>query len=338
MFSTISSLLRFRRWRTGKFEIENWQLRIYNAGHYTMNDLEIYKKVAVVLRTGENVALVTVISTEGSTPGKVGYKMLVWGQDAQTLRPGSGQALGTVGGGLVEAEVIDMAKRSLSRTGNQVFKFTFDGLTNNERGICGGVMELLVETFDQKSLPLFQGLAAAIELEEPMLFIFGAGHLSYYICRYAKSVDFRVTVCDDRREFANKNRFSDADNIIVENFETVFDRIDVNKNSYIVIVTRGHQSDQIVLEKAVKTGAKYVGMIGSKKKTATILKGLQEKGIPQKVLTRVYSPIGISIGAVTPQEIALSIVCELTKIRRLGETPAIKHMRISARGRLQEEK
>jgi len=371
-----------------------------------MSDFEIYKKAAVVLRAGENVALITVISTEGSTPGKVGYKMLVWGQDAQTL--------GTVGGGLVEAEVIDMAKRSLSRTGNQVFKFTFDGLTNNERGICGGVMELLVETFDQKSLPLFQDLAAAIEngqkgalvsiispkraakkvfvrdaeqvdvtailvtrdqesgirmltpdrcspipvpekperrtlqggvevfiepvLEEPMVFIFGAGHLSYHICRYAKSVNFRVTVCDDRAEFANKSRFADADNIIVESFETVFDRIDVNKNSYIVIVTRGHQSDQIVLEKAVKTNAKYVGMIGSKKKTATILKRLQEKGIPQKVLTRVYSPIGISIGAVTPQEIALSIVCELTKIRRLGETPAIKHMRISARGRLQEEK
>jgi len=397
MFSIMSSLLRFRRWRTGKFEIENWRLKIYNAQHYTMSDFEIYKKAAVVLRAGENVALITVISTEGSTPGKVGYKMLVWGQDAQTLRPGSGQALGTVGGGLVEAEVIDMAKRSLSRTGNQVFKFTFDGLTNNERGICGGVMELLVETFDQKSLPLFQDLLAAIEngqkgalvsiispkraakkvflkkisdlrmpiggpkteienidslgdqpekrtlqggveafiepvLEEPMVFIFGAGHLSYHICRCAKSVNFRVTVCDDRAEFANKSRFADADNIIVESFETVFDRIDVNKNSYIVIVTRGHQSDQIVLEKAVKTDAKYVGMIGSKKKTATILKGLQEKGIPQKVLTRVYSPIGISIGAVTPQEIALSIVCELTKIRRLGETPAIKHMRISARG------
>lgn len=338
MFSTISSLLRFRRWRTGKFEIENWQLRIYNAQHYTMSDFEIYKKAAVVLRAGENVALITVISTEGSTPGKVGYKMLVWGQDAQTLRPGSGQALGTVGGGLVEAEIIDIAKGILPKAKTLVRRFSFDGPRDAERGICGGVMEVLIETFDQKSVPLFQDLAAAIELEEPMVFIFGAGHLSYYICRYAKSVDFRVTVCDDRAEFANKNRFSDADNIIVESFETVFDRIEVNKNSYIVIVTRGHQSDQIVLEKAVKSNAKYVGMIGSKKKTATILKGLQEKGIPQEVLTRVYSPIGISIGAVTPQEIALSIVCELTKIRRLGETPAIKHMRISARGRLQEEK
>jgi xanthine dehydrogenase accessory factor len=265
-------------------------------------------------------------------------------------------------------------------------------------------MELLVEIFDQKALPLFEDLLVAIEngqkgalisiispkrapkkvflreqqvdasanldlppeaissikrvmnteqaeknalqngveifiepvLGEPMVFIFGAGHLSYHIARYAKSVNFRVTVCDDRAEFANQGRFPDADSIVVESFETVFDRIDVTKNSYIVIVTRGHESDQTVLEKAVKTDAKYVGMIGSKRKTLTILKRLQEKGIPRETLRRVYSPIGISIGAVTPQEIALSIVCELTKIRRLGETPAPKHMKISARGGPQE--
>ncbi len=372
-----------------------------------MSDFEIYKNAALVLQTGENVALITVISTEGSTPGKVGYKMLVWGQDAQTL--------GTVGGGLVEAEVIDIAKGILPKPENRVLRFSFDARTGSEgprsagiqRGICGGSMEVLVETFDQKSLPLFERLLVAIEngqkgalistispkrapkkvflrdteqvdaaanrdlppeaitslkramdteqpekktlqggveifiepvLEEPMVFIFGAGHLSYHICRYAKSVNFRVTVCDDRAEFANKSRFPDADSIIVESFESVFDKIDVNRNSYIVIVTRGHESDQTVLEKAVKTDARYVGMIGSKKKTTTILKRLQEKGIPQEALRRVYSPIGISIGAVTPQEIALSIVCELTKIRRLGVTAPANHMKLSARGGLQEEK
>jgi xanthine dehydrogenase accessory factor len=174
--------------------------------------------------------------------------------------------------------------------------------------------------------------------EEPMVFIFGAGHLSYHICRLAKSVNFRVTVCDDRAEFANQGRFPDADSIVVESFETVFDRIDVTKNSYIVIVTRGHESDQTVLEKAVKTDAKYVGMIGSKRKTLTILKRLQEKGIPRETLRRVYSPIGISIGAVTPQEIALSIVCELTKIRRLGAASASDHMKIGFSKSLGEEK
>jgi len=383
-----------------------------------MNDFEIYKKAAVVLKTGENVALITVISTEGSTPGKVGYKMLVWGSLAPGPVPGvtlptGGRAntLGTVGGGLVEAEVIDIAKGILPQPENRLLRFSFDAGTGSEkRGICGGVMELFVETFDQKSLSLFEDLSVAIEngqkgalvsiispktaakkvflkkisdfrvpigdfkteienqrskieniaflreqperkilqggveifiepvLEEAMVFIFGAGHLSYHICRYAKSVDFRVTICDDRAEFANQSRFPDADNIVVESFETVFDRIELNRNSYIVIVTRGHESDQIVLEKAVKTEAKYVGMIGSKKKTLTILQELHEKGLPEEALRRVYSPIGISIGAVTPQEIALSIVCELTKIRRLGDAAKTNHMKVFALGRLQEEK
>jgi xanthine dehydrogenase accessory factor len=165
--------------------------------------------------------------------------------------------------------------------------------------------------------------------EQPMVFIFGAGHLSYYISRYAKSLSFRVTVCDERVEFANKKRFPNADDIIVEDFERIFDRINVSKNSYIVIVTKGHKCDEIILERAVQTDAKYIGMIGSKKKTLTILRRLSEREIPQESLKRIYSPIGISIGAVTPEEIAFSIVCELVKIRRVGHRPEANHMTIT---------
>jgi len=355
-----------------------------------MDDLEIYKKATQLLSMGEDVALVTVISTTGSTPGKVGYKMLVWGK--------KGQAFGTVGGGLVEAEIINAAKDMLPKIQNQVFRFNFDGTRDDERGICGGSVELLIETFGKKTLPLFKkvlrvtekgGVGALVStishkkppkkiflqnigqvnsatyidcppeiiesmkrvvdkeqsermtlengveifiepvFEQPMVFIFGAGHLSYHISKYAKPLNFQVTVCDDRVEFANRQRFPDANNIIVETFEAVFDRININKNSYIVIVTRGHRCDEIVLERAVKTDARYIGMIGSKKKTLTILKRLREKGISQELLRRVYSPIGISIGAITPQEIALSIVCELVKIRRLGDTSETDHMTIA---------
>ncbi len=362
-----------------------------------MNDLEIYKKAISVLSRGENIALITVISTTGSTPGKVGYKMLVWGKNGETI--------GTVGGGLTEANVINIAKKILPKMENQVVKFNLNGTENDEKGICGGSIEFLIETFDKKSLPLFKELSAVIEngvwgalvsiirpnkapekiflssiekldtvanihfspevtasikelvakerpakktlkdgveifvetiAEQPMVFIFGAGHLSYHISRYAQSVNFRVTVCDDRVEFANKNRFPDASNIIVEGYERIFDKIDINKSSYIVIVTQGHKSDEIVLERAVKTNAKYIGMIGSKRKTLTILKKLHEKGIPIRTLERVYSPIGISIGAFTPEEIALSIVCELIKIRRLGDTPETNHMRITLSEELQE--
>ena len=363
-----------------------------------MNDLEIYKKAAEVLKKGENIALITVISTTGSTPGKVAYKMLVWGKNGKTI--------GTVGGGLNEANMINMAKNILPKTENQVFRFDLDGIEDEEKGICGGSIEFLIETFDKKSLPLFEELATVIEnggsvvlisiispkkspkkiflksseqadiasdvsfspkiiesikqlvakeqsakqalengkeifietiSEQPMLFIFGAGHLSYYISRYARSLNFRLTICDDRAEFANKNRFPDAANIIVESFERVFDKIDINKNSYVVIVTKGHKCDEIVLGKAVKTNARYIGMIGSKRKTSTILKRLHKKGIPEEALRKVYSPIGVSIGALTPQEIALSIVCELVKIRRLGDAPETKHMAISFSKSPQEE-
>ncbi|MBA7644704.1 putative xanthine dehydrogenase subunit A [subsurface metagenome] len=356
-----------------------------------MNDLEIYKKAAQVLRTGENIALITVISTMGSTPGKVGYKMLVWGENAETF--------GTVGGGLIEAEIIKTAKNVLPKTENQVCRFNLDGTENDEKGICGGSIEFLIETFDKKSLRLFKELSTIIDdggrctiisiispekppekillknageinttshinfppeiiesikklifqeqsakimledgieifietiPEQSMVFIFGAGHLSYYISRYAKTVNFRVTICDERVEFANRKRFPDANNIVVEDFESIFDKIDVNKNSYVVIVTKGHKSDEIVLEKAVKTNTKYIGMIGSKRKTLTIFKHLTERGISEQTLKKVHSPIGISIGAVTPEEIALSIVCELVKIRRLGHTPETKHLTIAS--------
>jgi len=363
-----------------------------------MNDLEVYKKAAQVLKKGENIALITVISTTGSTPGKVAYKMLVWGKNGKTI--------GTVGGGLIEANMINMAKNILPTIENQLFRFDLDGIEDDGKGICGGSIELLIETFDKKSLPLFEELAFVIEnggsgvlisiispkkspekillksaeqadiasdvsfspkiiesikqlvakeqsakqaldngteifietiSEQPMLFIFGAGHLSYYISRYATSLNFRVTICDDRAEFANRKRFPDATNIIVEDFETVFDKIDISKNSYVVIVTKGHKCDEIVLGKAVKTEARYIGMIGSKRKTSTILKRLHEKGIPEEALRKVYSPIGISIGALTPQEIALSIVAELTKVRRLGDAPETKHMAISFSKSPQEE-
>lgn len=364
-----------------------------------MNDIEIYKKAAEILGNRENIVLVTAISTMGSTPGRVGYKMLVWGKNGDTI--------GTIGGGSAEAAIIETAENILPKTESRVLRFEFDGTEYDEKGLCGGSIEFLLETFDEKSLPLFKELSTVIEngdkgilvsiispnmspnkiflknieqfesvtdidltpeilesvkklisreqsvrkmlgngveifietiSEQPTVFIFGAGHLSYYISRYAKSLNFRFTVCDDRAEYANRKRFPDADNIIVENFESVFDRIKINKNSYIVIVTKGHKCDEIVLERAVKTDAKYIGMIGSKRKTLMLLKRLNKRGIPEETLTRIYSPIGISIGAFTPQEIALSIVSELVKIRRLGDTSETSHMKIHFSKNLQDEK
>jgi len=291
-----------------------------------MDDLELYRKAISLLDGGQHVALVTVAATAGSTPGKVGFKMLVFDKGKSIA--------GTVGGGLVEGKMIQEAARMLDRPASRTFRFELAGTGQDEKGICGGAVELSIETFDATALPVLAERARAAEenlADAPMLILCGAGHVSYFIARYAKGVHFRVTVCDNRAEYANPQRFPDAEKIVVEDVERTFERIQVDGRSYIVIVTRGHTYDKVALEQALRTPARYIGMIGSKRKTLTILEKLREQGVPQKELDRVYSPIGVSIGAVTPEEIALSIVCELVKIRRLGDEPPISHMTLSRR-------
>jgi len=358
-----------------------------------MDNLQIFEKAAALLDAGDNVALVTVVSTTGSTPGKVGYKMLVWAEGKRTF--------GTVGGGLVEGRMIEQAGRMLSKPTSRTFTFSLGDTPDDEKGICGGSVELLIETFDEDSLPLFHDLVAAADSDEstallslvspdalphkilirdaalsaetaetelsseivsaikdvavaghgvtrvsagdanafiegisrlPAVILFGAGHLADHVARYAKGVHFRVIVYDDRSEYANRQRFPDADEIIVADFGRALDKVRIDRRCYAVIVTRGHKYDEIVLEQVLKTDARYVGMIGSKRKTQTILDRLRHRGIPADLLDRVFSPIGISIGAVTPEEIALSIVCELVKIRRLGREPQIGHLALCRSG------
>jgi len=357
-----------------------------------MDNLEILGIAVATLEGGQPVALVTVVSVVGSTPGKVGYKMLVCDEGRRTF--------GTVGGGLIEARMIEEASRMLGEPRCRLFHFDLGGTPDAEEGICGGSIDLLVEAFDSTATPLFAELLEAAKRDEnaaivsiiagdglprkllvkdverveaaegklsqelvtilkqaaasdetgvrvsagpmdafiepltlrPSLVLFGAGHVASHIARFAKSVHFRVTVCDDREEYANAERFPDAEEIVIEDFSHVFDRLRIDERSYLVIVTHGHRHDEIVLEWAVRTDARYIGMIGSRRKTATLLENLRAKGLPKERLDRVYSPIGIAIGAVTAEEIALSIVCELVKVRRLGDEAPVGHMTLSRPG------
>jgi len=136
----------------------------------------------------------------------------------------------------------------------------------------------------------------------------------------AKKVHFKVVVIDDREIFANRERFPDADEVIVSEFEKCFGRLNIGDSSYIVIVTRGHLYDGIVLEQAVESKARYIGMIGSRNKIQTLYQSLTRKGIAKETLGRVHAPIGIDINSETPEEIAVSIVAELIKVR--GSLPA----------------
>jgi xanthine dehydrogenase accessory factor len=147
------------------------------------------------------------------------------------------------------------------------------------------------------------------------LYIFGAGHVSQYIAKVAKMVDFSVTVIDDREEFANKERFPDADEVIVEDFQNVFDRLRFTGKEFVAIVTRGHQYDAGVLGETLKRQTRYVGMIGSKRKVAIVFDYLKKSGFDDEAIKKVHAPIGLAIHAETPQEIAISIVAELIKVR-----------------------
>lgn len=148
------------------------------------------------------------------------------------------------------------------------------------------------------------------------LFLFGAGHVSRPVAELASVVDFQTVVLDDRAEFSNAERFPRADQVkVIPSFPRAFERLEIDGDSYVVILTRGHLHDKTVLEQALKSGAGYIGMIGSRRKRDLIYSELLTKGFSQSDLERVHAPIGLAIGAETPEEIAVSIVAELIQVR-----------------------
>jgi xanthine dehydrogenase accessory factor len=169
---------------------------------------------------------------------------------------------------------------------------------------------------NEKRPTMSEGTVIEPIVSSSLLYLFGAGHVSQYVSRVAAMVDFNVVVIDDRSDFANDERFPEAQEIIVDDFLSVFDRLTFHGNEYVAILTRGHKHDALVLEEVMKKPTRYVGMIGSKRKTKLILDHLREKGFEENALKAVHAPIGLGIEAETPQEIAVSIVAEMIKVRR----------------------
>lgn len=254
-----------------------------------MND--IWDEIITLRSQGECSALATVIATSGSTPREQGAKMLIR-QD--------GSILGTVGGSLLEGQVREEAKKVIREGKPKLLSFDLTG--KKEDGmICGGKADVYIEPI----LPL------------STLYIFGGGHISFALARLAKIIEFRVVVIDDRKEYANPERFPEADQTIADAYPNTFSQISVDQFSYIVILTRGHVHDQTVLEWAITTNAQYIGMIGSRKKIRTIYDNLITKGVKEDNLKRVHAPIGLDIKAETPEEIAVSIIAEIVQVHRL---------------------
>jgi xanthine dehydrogenase accessory factor len=257
---------------------------------------EILKEAFRRMNKGEIIALVTVVQTEGSTPREVGAKMIV---------NKNGLIAGTIGGGVTEGKVIEEVKQALKEGKGKLltYRLTKEQAALDEGAICGGEMKVFIDILQPK--------------EEVL--IFGAGHIAVCVSKLAKMVGFKVTIIDDRKEFANQDRFPWADEIIVEEIEDSLIQLNITSSTYIIVLTRGHLKDEDVLASVIRSGAVYIGMIGSRKKNATIFQHLIKKGISQEELNKVHAPIGIVIKAQTPEEIAVSIMAEIIQIRRNKE-------------------
>jgi xanthine dehydrogenase accessory factor len=248
--------------------------------------LEIYREIRRIKQTKGAALLATLVSLDGGHPAE---------ENSKTLIKPSGEKVGSLLNDKELDRKIHLESETLwkeKRTG--LFVFQSPGKDSS-----WSKAEVLLE-------PVFS---------ESAVYLFGAGHVSQQIAPLAKSVQFKVVVIDDREMFANRERFPEVDEIIVSEFETCFERLPIDDSSYIVIVTRGHLYDGFVLEQAVKTEARYVGMIGSKKKIRILYQELMQKGVPKKTLDRVYAPIGVDIHSETPEEIAVSIVAQLIQVR-----------------------
>src|SRR6059036_3524344 len=301
-------------------------------------------------------ALATVAHTSGSTPVPAGTKMLVGD---------GGRLLGTVGGGCVEADVLQAAIDAQQRRGPTLVTHHLNADLAGDIGLsCGGTVEIFVEplvaepayvaalqaaaaadagvvttatlwddgpvkTFEPLPPDARAGVPAALSADRrfvverftlaPRVLVFGAGHVGSAIARAAAAAGFRVVVIDDRADYADASRFGDHVITLASDVDAALSRYPLTAADAVVIATRGHRNDAVILERVATSPAGYVGLLGSRRKKIVVTKGLTAAGVPAKSLQRVRVPVGLAIGAVTPAEIAVSVVAELISWRR-GES------------------
>ena len=253
---------------------------------------EVFAALGEAMKRADDVALVTIVATNGSTPQRVGAKMLVYAD---------GRTVGTVGGGCYENDAFWKAKEALKTRRPVRVKYELDDDFAQENGlVCGGQMEVFIEPIEPP----------------PAVYVIGAGHVGYYLGQFAHEAGFMVHVVDDRDAFANRERFPQAVEVVVDDIPAWLAAADLPASAYVVIVTRGHRHDLDALRAVIDRDLRYVGLIGSRAKVARVYDALAGEGVAPARFERVHAPIGLDIGAVTPQEIAVSILAELIAVRR----------------------
>lgn len=348
---------------------------------------DLYSKIHENISKGLPVASATVVSVKGATPQEVGAKMLI-GSDGKTF--------GTIGGGCGEAEVWRKARWALNENKCYSLKIDLTESPNDaDSKICGGIMDVHIDIWDQDDLPVASAILEQIKKEnatilvtvigensskknvitngvhiagslgtdelnqhavsfaktittteqsqlhtithnkiktelffelltaQPTLVIVGAGHIAQPLAQMGKLLDYKVIVLDDRPQYATKERFPCIDLVKALDIKNGLG-IPLSKHTYVVLVTRGHLYDEEALRIILPTPVAYIGMIGSRRRVKLIFDNLQKEGYLEKEIERVYAPIGLDIGAQTPEEIALCIIGEIVNIRRNGKCKSLK--------------
>ena len=254
--------------------------------------MDVYEELVRLRNLGQKCALATIVEVRGSIPSYESAKLLV---------REDGSMAGTIGGGCVEAEVWNAAREVIETEKPKHLTFNLGQDAAYDNGlICGGQLDVFVEPV----LPV------------PHAFIFGAGHISKSLSKVATLAGFATVVVDNRESFANRDRFPEADAVHAAEYEDVFPNLPINENSYVIVVTRGHRDDMRVLKLAMGTPARYIAMIGSKRKVINVVRELGKEGIPAADFERIHAPMGLDIGAVSPEEIAISVTAEMIAVRR----------------------
>jgi len=254
--------------------------------------MDLYDEIVRLRKAGQKCAVATIVQVNGSIPSYESAKLLV---------REDGSMMGTVGGGCVEAEVWNAAREVLETEKPRHLTFSLGEDAAYDNGlICGGQLNIFVEPV----------------IPQPKAMIFGGGHVSKSLSKVAALAGFSTTIIDDREAFSNPERFPEAEATYAEPYEDVFDKLPVNASTYLIIVTRGHRDDMRVLKWAVTTEARYIAMIGSKRKTISVIRELEKEGMPRSLFEKIHAPMGLEIGAESPEEIAISVVAEMIAVRR----------------------
>ena len=250
-----------------------------------------FEKIVELKKSGEPAAFAIVIKIEGSTPRKVGAKMVV-------LK--DGKAVGTLGGGDLEKRVIEEAINAIKQGQPRVASFTLDIEKGKLDMMCGGKLDIYIEPI----------------LPDEKLVIFGAGHITRSLAPLMKGAGFKVSVVEDSPDLLQKDKFPETEDLVLTDMEQFARDLPSDPGTYIVLLSRGFSRDKAILSQLIQKDFKYIGMIGSQRKIKTMEEELQKQGVPKEALLKLHAPIGLDIGAETPEEIAISIAAEIIAAKK----------------------